>query len=117
MSPGMFAGTQWDREPHCARCDQPESVCTCPPEPVKSTFLPPEKQTARLSVEKRPKGKVATCVRGLAATATDLPALLTKLKNVCGSGGTLAEEGLELQGDQVERVRAALTKLGYRVKG
>lgn len=116
MTPGMFAGTQWDREPHCARCDQPESACICPPEPAQSTFLPPEKQTARLSVEKRAKGKVVTCVRGLERTATDLPALLTKLKNVCGSGGTLAEEGLELQGEHVEKLRATLAKLGYRVK-
>ena len=117
MSSGMFAGTAWDREPHCERCDQVESACTCPPMESQPTWIPPEKQTARLSVEKRAKGKVATIVRGLDPTESDLVALLKQLKTTVGAGGTISDATIEVQGDQLERVRKALGALGYRVKG
>ncbi|QDU37445.1 translation initiation factor Sui1 [Maioricimonas rarisocia] len=112
---GLFAGTQWDRPPRCERCDELEEDCTCEPEPP--VRIPPEKQTARLSVEKRKKGKVVTVIRGLPEEGNDLPELLTKLKTTCGSGGSLKEGVLELQGDQLERVRVALKTIGFKVKG
>jgi translation initiation factor 1 (eIF-1/SUI1) len=42
--------------------------------------------------------------------------LLAKLKSSLGTGGTLDEDTLVIQGDLVERVSAALSKLGYKVK-
>jgi translation initiation factor 1 len=68
-------------------------------------------------VEKRKKGKLMTVVRGLPEEGNDLPELLTQLKNHCGAGGTLKDAELEIQGDQLDRVRAKLQLLGYRVKG
>lgn len=110
----LFTGTPFDRPPHCDRCDKPETECTCPPlEPVRK---PPEKQTARVGVERRKMGKTVTVVRGLAAEDNDLPGLLTKIKNHCGAGGSLDGAELEIQGDQSTRVREFLAKLGYRVK-
>ena len=114
---GLFAGTTWDRPSVCERCKKPESECSCPPEPVPSSLLPPNKQTAKLAVEKRKKGKVVTVIRGLAAGANDLPALLARLKNACGAGGTLDGETLEVQGDHVERLRKLLGEIGYKVRG
>ena len=114
----LFSGTIWDRPPHCERCDKPESECQCPPLPaVAPVRKPPEKQTATLSVEKRKQGKIVTIVRGLLAGENDLAALLTQLKNRCGSGGRLDGDELELQGDQREKARSCLTGIGYRVKG
>jgi translation initiation factor 1 len=111
----LFTGTPFDRPPHCPRCDKLEAECTCPPEqPVRK---PLGKQTARIAVERRKGGKTVTVIRGLTAADNDLPALLTSLKNHCGSGGTLHEEELELQGDQIARAKAQLEKIGYRVKG
>ena len=81
----LFEGTPWDRPPRCERCGELEEVCTCPPPP--RVLTPPEKQTARLAVEKRKKGKVVTVVRGLAADDNDLPGLLGRLKAACGAGG------------------------------
>jgi translation initiation factor 1 len=113
----LFAGTPFDRPPLCDRCQQPESECRCPPaEPVKQQ-IPPERQSARLAVEKRKKGKVVTVVRGLSVEGTDLAALLTKLKSLCGAGGNLDGETLEIQGNHLERLRAVLAKIGYRVSG
>ena len=114
---GLLAGTRFDRPPHCERCDKLESECQCPPPAPVSTHLPPEKQTARLSVEKRKKGKIATVIRGLTANANDLPALLTKLKNSCGAGGAIEGDELEIQGDQLARLKTLLAALGYKVRG
>lgn len=111
----LFAGTEFDRPPTCERCGKLEEVCNCPPEPAAK--LEPGKQTARLAVEKRKKSKTVTVVRGLPAEGNDLPELLTKLKSACGAGGTLKDEELEIQGNNLDRVRTELTKLGYRTKG
>ena len=111
----LFEGTPWDRPPCCERCGAPEQDCTCPP-PVPR-YAPPEKQTARLNVEKRKKGKMVTVIRGLSAAENDLPTLLTRLKNRCGAGGTVKEDSLEIQGDHRIRIRDALSEIGYRVRG
>ncbi|MBP87326.1 MAG: translation initiation factor [Planctomycetaceae bacterium] len=111
----LFAGTEFYQPPKCDRCGELEEDCNCPPEPAPK--IPPEKQTAKLAIEKRKKGKVVTVVRGLPAEGNDLPDLLTQLKTVCGAGGSLQVDALEIQGKHLERVREALTKIGYRVKG
>ena len=111
----LFEGTQWDRPPRCERCGELEESCTCPP-PVK-VMTAPQKQTARLAVEKRKKGKLVTVIRGLSAEGNDLPALLGRLKTACGAGGTVKSDLLEIQGNHLERVRDLLTDLGYRVRG
>jgi translation initiation factor 1 len=111
----LFEGTPYDQPPKCDRCGALEADCTCPPPPAAR--IPPEKQVASLAVEKRRRGKIVTVIRGLSATASDLPALLSLLKSQCGAGGTLDEEGLEIQGQHIDRIRAALSDLGYRVKG
>jgi translation initiation factor 1 len=111
----LFEGTPWDRPPRCERCDELEEACICPPPPKVLTS--PEKQTARLNVEKRKKGKVVTVVRGLPAEENDLPALLGQLKAACGAGGTIKDDELEIQGDHLERLRGLLGEIGYRVRG
>lgn len=108
----LFEGTPFDRPPKCDRCGLLEKDCTCPP-----PLIPPDKQTARLAVEKRKKGKMVTVIRGLPAEGNDLPDLLAKLKNACGAGGTIKEEELEIQGSHLPRVRELLTQIGYRVRG
>lgn len=60
------------------------------------------------------RGKVVTVVRGLAAA--DLPAVATDLKRLCGSGGTVKNGALEIQGDHREKVAARLESRGYVVK-
>lgn len=112
----LFEGTPFDQgPPRCEGCDKLESECVCEPEPAPG--IPPEKQTARISIEKRKRGKRVTVIRGLPSEGNDLPKLLTDLKNFCGAGGTLADEELEIQGDQTDRVRQRLKAIGFRVKG
>ena len=56
-------------------------------------------------------------IRGLTSEDTDLPALLKRLKNACGAGGTITDDGLEIQGAHFDRVRTELQAIGYKVKG
>jgi len=112
----LFAGTPWDRPPTCDRCGRLEAECQCPPPVAEVVRLDPAKQTARLRVEKRPKGKVVTVVSGLSAEGNDLDALAATLKTKCGAGGTVKDGAIELQGDHVAKAESALAAIGYTVK-
>ncbi|WP_425618236.1 translation initiation factor [Anatilimnocola sp. NA78] len=109
----LFSGTAWDQPPKCERCDKLQSECQCPKH-LKG-LLPPEKQTAKVAVEKRKKQKLVTVVRGLSPTESDLAALLTKLQTSCGAGGSVQTDEIEIQGDHADRVRELLRTIGYRV--
>ena len=61
-------------------------------------------------------GKGVTLVKGLALDAVALAALGKQLKAACGSGGTVKDGVIEIQGDHVERVIERLTKDGRTVK-
>jgi translation initiation factor 1 len=62
-------------------------------------------------------GKTVTVVYGLPQNAEFLKELSQELKRACGTGGTVVEGGVELQGDLRPRVRDVLTGRGYIVKG
>jgi translation initiation factor 1 len=109
----LFAGTPFDIPPKCERCGKLESECECPP--LVKPSIPPGKQTARVVVEKRKRGKVVTVVQRLAA-GEYLDELLTALKTACGAGGTVREGEVEIQGDHLQRVEQLLRDRGYRVK-
>ena len=112
----LFAGTPWDRPPTCERCGRPEAECDCPPPAVEPVRLPPESQTARLRLEKRPKGKVVTVVANLDPDGNDLAALAARLKTRCGTGGTLKDGLIELQGDHLATTEAELKTIGYKTR-
>jgi translation initiation factor 1 len=65
--------------------------------------------------EKR-RGKMVTVVAGLDAKAADLPGLLKELRAKFGTGGTIAEGELELQGDHRDKVVALLVERGFKAK-
>ncbi len=112
----LFAGTPWDRPPTCERCGKVEAECACPPPTVAPVFLEPAQQSPRLRLEKRPKGKVVTVVANLDPVGTDFAALAATLKTRCGSGGTVKDARIEIQGDHLATVEAVLLGLGYKTK-
>lgn len=61
-------------------------------------------------------GKTVTVIRGLQLDNAAIKSLLKKLKSRIGSGGTIKEGEIELQGDQVEAALELLTKEGFRPK-
>jgi translation initiation factor 1 len=79
--------------------------------------LPPQQQNVRIQATRSGrKGKTVTVVSGLQLSAMGQQALLKALKSFCGSGGTLKEDCLEIQGDQREKILAYLLKQGYKAK-
>jgi len=113
----LFAGTSFDQPPVCDRCGQLETACDCSARPAPPALvLPPEKQIARLRIEKRKNGKRVTTISGLDPAGNHLAELLAKLKNACGAGGTVQVDVIEIQGDHEDRIRGLLKELGYRVQ-
>jgi predicted translation initiation factor SUI1 len=62
------------------------------------------------------RGKGVTTVFDLALNEEALNDLAATLKQRCGTGGTVKDGRIEIQGDQRVRVTAELEKLGYKVK-
>ena len=88
-----------------------------PQEAPATAYPSAAKQTARLTLDRKGRGgKAVTLISGLRHDPATLEALLKRLKQQCGVGGTLKDGAIELQGDQRERTAAALMALGYGVK-
>lgn len=83
----------------------------------KGESLPPQQQTVYLHRESSGRGgKAVTLVKNLVLSPEDLKSLAKKLKQECGTGGTIKEGVIEIQGEQRQRIAAVLQTLGYRVK-
>ena len=99
----------------CPTCGWPASDCRCSTqrhEPV------PERLTVRLRIERAGRrGKTVTVVEGLPRNPPFLKNLANELKRACGSGGTVADDRIEIQGDHVARLRPLLASRGWTVKG
>jgi translation initiation factor 1 len=61
-------------------------------------------------------GKAVTLIKGVALDAAGLIALAKALKAACGTGGTVKEGVIEIQGDHIDRIMAALQAKGHKVK-
>jgi len=83
----------------------------------KVVSLPPQQQTAYLHRDSKGRGgKTVILVKKLVLSEDDLKELTKKLKQVCGSGGTVKDGEIEIQGEHRERIAEALQKMGYKVK-
>jgi translation initiation factor 1 len=79
--------------------------------------LPPGQQIVYLHRESSGRhGKAVTLVKNLVLSADDMKVLAKTLKEACGTGGTIKEGLIEIQGEQRERIAEVLRKLGYKVK-
>ena len=108
---GLFDGTILERPVTCERCGKDLKVCRCPPVDTL-----PEKQILTIRLEKRRKGKVVTVIDGFDCSESQLRETLSALQSQCGSGGSVAESAIELQGDHVAKLPKLLTTRGYRIK-
>lgn len=57
-----------------------------------------------------------TLVKNLMLSADEMKLLAKKLKQECGTGGTIKDGVIEIQGERREKIAGLLTKLGYKVK-
>jgi translation initiation factor 1 len=101
----------------CPGCGWPANDCKCSTKRGADQVLPP-RIIAKLRVEKKGRGgKTVTVVYDLPRNAPFLKDLSQELKRSCGTGGTVVEDTVELQGDLRDRVREVLEKKGFVVKG
>jgi len=78
---------------------------------------PATAQEAHIRLEKKGRGgKTVTVVYGLRLPPAELKALGKHLRQACGTGGTVKDGTIEVQGDHRERVAEALQQAGYRTK-
>ncbi|MBW4636043.1 MAG: translation initiation factor [Iphinoe sp. HA4291-MV1] len=79
--------------------------------------LPPQQQNPRVQATRAGrKGKTVTVIRGFQSKPETLQALLKQLKTQCGTGGTVKDNEIEIQGDHKQKIVEILTKLGYKAK-
>lgn len=101
----------------CPTCGWPVDRCACSGRSTVDQPVP-ARIVAKLRIEKQGRGgKTVTVIYDLPRNQAFLKALCGELKHACGVGGTCAETSVEVQGNQVERVRALLAKKGWTVKG
>ncbi|MES2246780.1 MAG: translation initiation factor Sui1 [Pseudomonadota bacterium] len=99
----------------CPDCGAPMAQCRCK-ELAKARTAATD-GIVRVSHEtKGRKGKGVTVVKGLPLDAAALAAMGKQLKAACGTGGTVKDGTVEIQGDHREVVIAALVKQGHTVK-
>jgi translation initiation factor 1 len=95
----------------CPKCKQLKTTCTCEnPAPSKSTVVRVGRET------KGRGGKGVTIISDLPLNETGLAELATKLKARLGTGGTVKDGRIEIQGDHRDRIIVELEGLGYRAK-
>lgn len=96
----------------CPDCRQPIASCIC-----KQAVIPKGDGVVRVSRETKGRGgKSVTLVKGLALDADALAVVGKQLKTACGSGGTVKDGVIEVQGDHCDLVVEVLKKHGHNVK-
>ncbi|MNM77149.1 translation initiation factor Sui1 [compost metagenome] len=107
---GLVYSTDTGR--HCPDCGQPVAACIC-----KQAVIPAGDGIARVRRETKGRGgKTVTTVNGVPLAGDELKELATALKRRCGTGGSLKDGVIEIQGDHVELLIEELTKRGLKAK-
>jgi translation initiation factor 1 len=87
-----------------------------PPRPSAPAAAPGRGGGIRISLDRRASDRVVTVVTGLPGSPAEVAALAKELKTACGTGGTVKDGALELQGDHRGRVESVLGARGLRFK-
>lgn len=97
----------------CSNCAKPLAQCSC----GQKKATPKGDGIVRVLREtKGRKGSGVTLITGLPLAEPELAALAKQLKQRCGSGGTVKNGVVEVQGDHREVVLAELIRLGFQAK-
>jgi translation initiation factor 1 len=108
---GLVYSTESGRT--CPTCRKALTACICKQASAKSQG----DGVVRVSRETKGRGgKTATVIKGVLLDGESLNTLAKKLKAACGSGGTVKEGVIEVQGDHCDKVIALLTSDGFTVK-
>lgn len=96
----------------CPVCAKPMSACVC-----RQAAVVAGDGVVRVRLEtKGRKGKGVTLISGLPLAPPELMQIGKQLKQKCGSGGTVKDGVIEIQGDHCDGLVEALRKLGWNAK-
>ena len=101
----------------CPNCQKPVSKCTCKNKRSKSQ--PNIKIDGIIRVQrevKGRKGKTVTTVSGFQMNADELKNLATQLKRRCGTGGSVKDGVIIIQGDHRDTLVSELKTKGFKAK-
>jgi translation initiation factor 1 len=108
--PIVYSST-WEENPVCPRCGKNPCVCQ------QKISLPPPRQTLTIRREVKGRGgKTVTTISNIILSEQDIKHLAKSLKKVCGTGGTVKLQTIEIQGDFREKIAVYLQKQGYKIK-
>ena len=62
------------------------------------------------------KGKGVTTISGIDLPEAEFKQLAKELKKLCGTGGSIKGDVIEIQGDNREKIKSTLEKRGFQVK-
>jgi len=97
----------------CPTCSEPIKSCRC----KTSTEPPPGDGIVRVRLETKGRnGKAVTVITGVPLPAPKLTELGKKLKQRCGTGGTVKDFTIEIQGDHRDLIEREIKGLGFNVK-
>jgi translation initiation factor 1 len=97
----------------CPGCGESVSSCSC----GKKTSRPAGDGIVRVRRESKGRGgKTVTVVTGIQGDDSAIKALATELKKRCGSGGTVKNGNIEIQGDFCDVIVEELSRRGFSVK-
>jgi translation initiation factor 1 len=111
-SGGLVYSTEGGRM--CPACRKPVAQCICR---TQGAGAPRGDGVVRVSRETKGRGgKAVTVVRGVDAGAEAVASLGKRLRTLCGSGGTVKDGVIDVQGDHCDRIVAVLKEEGFVVK-
>ncbi len=99
----------------CPDCDRPRTDCVC----RQKSNAKKQKGDGVVRIGRQTKGrkgKGVTIVTGLPLSLNELKDLAKKCKQLCGSGGTVKDGAIEIQGEHRDRLVTFFEKEGYTVK-
>jgi translation initiation factor 1 len=96
----------------CPACRQALAACSCKAAANAAVLGDGVVRVSRQT--KGRGGKTVTLVKGVALDAMSLATLGKQLRTACGSGGTVKDGVIEIQGDHVDLVVASLAKMGHQ---
>jgi translation initiation factor 1 len=99
----------------CPGCQRPVARCACKDQRGQAARAPAGPVRVSRQTQGR-GGKAITLITGLPLGDTELAALATELKRRCGSGGTVREGAIEVQGEHRDTLVAELIRRGYAAR-